>query len=85
MGDTATTVPVSRPDAVAAAIDHVVLGLSPGERRTQELAARHHALQFDRLHVFDALFGHLPADPPGGELITQSDLRLLEPLAEGSA
>ena len=85
VGDTATTVPVSSPHAVAAAIDEVVLGLSVDERRTRESIAREHALQFDRLRVFDALFGHLPADPSGGQPITLSDLALLEPLAEGSA
>jgi len=85
VGDTATTVPVSSPHAVAAAIDEVVLGLSVDERRTRESIARAHALQFDRLRVFDALFGHLPADPSGGQPITLSDLALLEPLAEGSA
>lgn len=85
VGETATTVPINSPDAVAAAIDQVVLGLSVEDRRAQEQRARQHALQFDRLQVFDALFGHLPTDPAGGALITQSDLRLLEPLAEGSA
>jgi glycosyltransferase involved in cell wall biosynthesis len=85
VGDTATTIPIDSPDAVAAAIDEVVLGLSVEECRAREESARDYALQFDRLRVFDALFGHLPMDPASGDLITLSDLRLLEPLSEGSA
>lgn len=55
VGDLATIVPVGCPDSVAAAIDDAVLGTDPGERRALAEAARSHALQFDRLRVFDLL------------------------------
>jgi glycosyltransferase involved in cell wall biosynthesis len=81
VGDTATTVPVSSPDALAAAIDEIVLGLPADEREARVAAARRHALQFDRMEVFDRLFdGLLPEDA----LRTMSELQLLEPLPEGS-
>ena len=61
VGDTATMVPVSSPDAVAAAIDEVVLGRAPRERQRRADAARRHALQFDRARVLGKLLDHIYA------------------------
>ena len=61
VGDTATIIPVSAPDAVARAIDDIVLGLSEQERWERSERARAHALQFDRMRVFDRLFEGLLA------------------------
>ena len=55
VGDSATIVAVSSPDAVAAAIDEAVLGISREERRARADKARAHAMQFDRLNIFDRL------------------------------
>ena len=61
VGDTAMIVPVASPDSVAAAIDEVVLELSADERYARTQKARQHALQFDRMSVFDRLFEGLLA------------------------
>lgn len=55
VGDTAVTIPIDSPSAVAAAIDEVVVRMGTAERRDRSERARAHALQFDRLHVFDRL------------------------------
>ena len=55
VGDTATIIPISSPDAVADAIDEIVLGISREERRARSDKARAHAMQFDRLNIFDRL------------------------------
>ncbi|WP_448074060.1 glycosyltransferase [Georgenia yuyongxinii] len=60
VGDCALLVPPSDPAAIAAALDRAVLGLSPQERRAWAARARAHALQFDRVAVFDAMFARLP-------------------------
>lgn len=60
VGDLATVVPVDAPDAIAAAIDEVVLHTSPQDRHARAVAAQAHAWQFDRLAVFDRLFGRVP-------------------------
>ena len=55
VGDCATFVPVEDPGAIAAALDHLVLELAPGERARLEARAREHALRFDRGVVFDRI------------------------------
>ncbi len=55
VGDTATIIPVSSPVAVAAALDHVVLDLTPEERADRARRAHAYAMQFDRMNVFDRL------------------------------
>jgi glycosyltransferase involved in cell wall biosynthesis len=59
VGDTATIVPVGSPSALAAALDEVVLALTPAEREARAARALDHALQFDRVGVFDRLFASL--------------------------
>ncbi|EWC60782.1 glycosyl transferase, group 1 [Actinokineospora spheciospongiae] len=61
VGDTAITVAAGDVAGIAAAIDRVVLELSPGERAAMEVRAREHAMAFDRVRVFDDLFA--PPDP----------------------
>jgi glycosyltransferase involved in cell wall biosynthesis len=55
VGDLATFVPVDDPEAIAGAIDDVVLRLGPDERARLAGRGLAHAMQFDRLNVFDAL------------------------------
>ena len=54
------------PDAVATAIDRAVLEMTAAERRHRELSARRHAMQFDRMNVFDRLMA-ATATPTTGE------------------
>jgi glycosyltransferase involved in cell wall biosynthesis len=58
VGDTALMVPVEDPDAIAAALDEA-LSMPEAEREVMELRSRKHALQFDRLRVFDTLLARL--------------------------
>ncbi|ONI82617.1 glycosyl transferase family 1 [Saccharothrix sp. ALI-22-I] len=62
VGDTAIIVEAGDVDGIAAAIDRVVLEMSPEERELMEGRARAHALSFDRARVFDDLFETPP--PP---------------------
>jgi glycogen(starch) synthase len=55
-GDAAVIVPAGDVDALADAIDRVVLAMSEEERLELEDRARRHAMSFDRFHVFDTLF-----------------------------
>ncbi|WP_265521081.1 glycosyltransferase [Oerskovia flava] len=66
VGGHAIIVPVEAPDAIAAALDRVLVELSPAERRTWEDDARRYALQFDRGQVFDRMFAHLDGPASGG-------------------
>ncbi len=59
VGSHALMVPHGSPQAIAEAIDHAVGGMTPAELRKRETAARAHAMQFDREHVFDRLFASL--------------------------
>jgi glycosyltransferase involved in cell wall biosynthesis len=61
IGDHATVVPVSDPMSIAQALDDAILRTSPEQRAALADAARAHAMQFDRVHVFDRLFGRLDA------------------------
>ncbi|MBY5161551.1 glycosyltransferase [Salsipaludibacter albus] len=54
VGDTAIVVPVDHPAAIADAIDWAVT-MEPRERAEWRRQAREHALQFDRMAVFDRL------------------------------
>lgn len=58
VGEHALVVPVEDPAAIAAALDEA-LGLPEHEREALELRARDHALQFDRLRVFDLLMARV--------------------------
>ncbi|GAA1850927.1 glycosyltransferase [Microlunatus capsulatus] len=58
VGEHALVVPVEDPAAIAAALDEA-LGLPEHEREALELRARDHALQFDRLRVFDLLLARV--------------------------
>ncbi|MER7796803.1 glycosyltransferase [Microbacterium sp. NPDC096154] len=60
VGDTAMIIDVDAPDQIAASIDRA-LGMSPAERAAWEERARAHALQFDRMNVFDRLFERVAA------------------------
>ncbi|MCG8918552.1 glycosyltransferase [Actinokineospora sp. PR83] len=56
VGDTAILVAAGDVAGIAAAIDRVVLEMSPEERAAMEVRARDHAMTFDRARVFDDLF-----------------------------
>lgn len=59
VGDTAVLVPPGSAHALSEALDHVIGGMTPAERTRREIAARQHAMQFDRERVFTNLFGSL--------------------------
>jgi glycosyltransferase involved in cell wall biosynthesis len=59
VGDHATLVPVADPMSIAKALDDAILRTSPEQRAAMAAAARQHAMQFDRVHVFDRLFTRL--------------------------
>ena len=61
VGDTAVIVEAGDIGALAEALDRVVLEMSPAERAGLEQRARAHAMQFDRVAVFDDLFNAKPA------------------------
>lgn len=60
VGDLALTIPIESPTAVGAAIDHVMLEMTASQRRSLAAEARVHALQFDRMNVFDRLMAGVP-------------------------
>ncbi|NQX27759.1 glycosyltransferase [Microbacteriaceae bacterium VKM Ac-2854] len=60
IGGHALVVPVEDPDAIADALDHAILELSPEDRREWAARARAYALQFDRRVVFDRMFERVP-------------------------
>ncbi len=59
VGDHATIVPAGDPVSIAKALDDAIIRTSPDERVARAAAARTHALQFDRITVFDTLFDRL--------------------------
>jgi glycosyltransferase involved in cell wall biosynthesis len=59
IGDHAMVVPVGDPMSIAQALDDAVLRMTPEQRATRAAAARDHAMQFDRVNVFDRLFTRL--------------------------
>ncbi len=60
VGDTAVVVPVSDPDAIAAALDDV-LATDPVDRAAWAERSREYALQFDRAVVLDKILDHVAA------------------------
>ena len=54
VGDTALIVPVESPHSITNALD-LAASLPPEERAAMAERAREHALQFDRMRVFDRL------------------------------
>lgn len=59
VGDTARFVPPSDPDAIAAALDELLLGMDGEARAAWSWRAREFALQFDRMPIFDALMARV--------------------------
>jgi glycosyltransferase involved in cell wall biosynthesis len=59
IGEHATIVPVGDPMSIAHALDDALLRTSPEQRSARAAGARAHAMQFDRVHVFDRLFARL--------------------------
>jgi glycosyltransferase involved in cell wall biosynthesis len=57
VGDTAVIVRAGDVAALTAALDRVVLEMTEHERRSLERRGREHAMAFDRVRVFDDLFG----------------------------
>ncbi len=65
VGDSAVIVPSSDPSALTSALNVCAEGLDPAEREWWQHRAREHAMQFDRVNVFDLLFARLePAEQP---------------------
>lgn len=60
VGDTAVIVESGDVAELAAAVDSAVLDMSAAERRDRETRARAYAMSFDRVRVFDDLFGTAP-------------------------
>ncbi|WOF24304.1 glycosyltransferase [Microbacterium betulae] len=60
VGDTAMIIDVEAPEQIAAAVDRAV-AMDAAERAGWEERARAHALRFDRMSVFDALFARVRA------------------------
>lgn len=66
VGDTAVIVPAGDVAALRAALDQVVLEMTPRQRHVMADRAREHALAFDRVRIFDDLFRtpiHLVGQP----------------------
>ncbi|MEM9614647.1 MAG: glycosyltransferase family 4 protein [Actinomycetota bacterium] len=57
VGDTATVIPTGDPTALARALEHVLVEIDDSEREARVDKARAYALQFDRMAIFDNLFG----------------------------
>lgn len=60
VGDTAIIVPTHDPEAIATALDEVVLRWDDARRARAEEYARDYALRFDREAIFDRLIAGLP-------------------------
>ena len=58
VGDTAMIIPTDDPAAISEALGRA-LRMSPAEQTAAALRARTHALQFDRMHVFDTMMATL--------------------------
>ncbi len=63
IGDHALVVPVGDPMSIAQALDDAILRTSAEQTRRAGDAAREHAMQFDRVNVFDRLFARLQPTP----------------------
>jgi glycosyltransferase involved in cell wall biosynthesis len=73
VGDAAVIVPAGDVAALTAALDRVVLEMSEHERRVLERRGREHALTFDRVRVFDELFGSEMPSLPSHSLTSGTD------------
>ncbi|WP_062461925.1 glycosyltransferase [Demequina soli] len=56
VGDTAVVVPSGDPSALTVALNVCVAGLDEADHEWWQARAREHAMQFDRVNVFDRLF-----------------------------
>jgi glycosyltransferase involved in cell wall biosynthesis len=65
VGETALVIPAGDVPALAAAIDHALLGMTSAERADLARAACQHAMQFDRTAVFDRLFQNVTVPAAG--------------------
>ena len=59
VGDAALIIEAGSPESVASAIDNAMLHMSSDELKAFEAQAKAHALQFDRINVFDRLFDNV--------------------------
>jgi glycosyltransferase involved in cell wall biosynthesis len=59
VGDHAAIVPVGDPVSIAKALDDAIIRSSPAERAASAAGACAHAMQFDRVNVFDTLFDRI--------------------------
>ena len=64
VGDAAIFVPPSDPGAIATALDRVVIAMDETARAAWSARARQHALQFDRMPIFDNLLVQVDAVTP---------------------
>ncbi|MDN4483599.1 glycosyltransferase [Demequina lignilytica] len=63
VGDTAVVVPSGDPSALTVALNVCAGGIDDAEAEWWQHRAREHAMQFDRVNVFDRLFGYLHTEP----------------------
>ena len=59
VGDAALLFPAGDVDALAARLDEVIIDMDDCEVQVRAARAREHALQFDRMRVFDSLMGQI--------------------------
>lgn len=64
VGDTAVVVPSGDASAITVALNACLGGMDEDDREWWTGRALEHAMQFDRVNVFDRLFGRLAAAPP---------------------
>jgi len=64
VGDTAVVVPSGDASAITVALNACLGGMDEDDREWWTGRALEHAMQFDRINVFDRLFGRLAAAPP---------------------
>ncbi|SEJ37403.1 glycosyltransferase [Demequina mangrovi] len=63
VGDTAVVVPSGDPSALTVALNVCAGGMDEADREWWQHRAREHAMQFDRVNVFDRLFARLEPVP----------------------
>lgn len=67
VGDAAMIVEAGDPEGIARALDAAIVHQSPAQRQVSARRARSHAMQFDRLSVFDRLFAGLDPQSAAGQ------------------
>lgn len=67
VGDAAMIVEAGDPEGIARALDAAIVHQSPAQRQVSARRARSHAMQFDRLSVFDRLFAGLHPQSAAGQ------------------